>query len=223
MVNGFNVSNSTEAIEALVPTRYARRLAERRETEEIRQLSNFGLTVGCVFTLLGGFIWFCVVSRMDWFWWGMMVVGMVLLFLGTVLPQSLHWPNKLWMGLAHLQGQLMMSILLTLVYFGLIWPLGLWERVKRGGTHPFHSWDVAVPPLKSACEALPESSMRGSVDSPLATKSRSVFGLFAETLKFFAQRGHYMMLPILLVLLLLGLILFFVQTSALAPFIYTVA
>jgi hypothetical protein len=41
-------------------------------------------------------------------------------------------------------------------------------------------------------------------------------------LSFFAQRGHYLLLPVLLFLLLLGLILFFVQTSALAPFIYTI-
>ena len=223
MKSGLNDLISTEISRALIPTRYARRLAERRELEEIRQLANFGLTLGCVFSLLGGFIWFCVVSRIDWFWWGMMTSGLVLMFLGTVLPQSLYWPQRLWMGLAHLQGQFMMNILLTIVYFLMLWPLGIWERRKRGGTHPFYSWKDSAPLLKSGWEELPESSRSAVPDAPLKTGSRSLIGLFAEALRFFTERGHYLLLPILLILLLLGLILFFVQTSALAPLIYTVA
>ena len=222
MPNGFNVLNSTEANHVLTRSRYLRRLDERRETDEVRQLTNFGLTIGWLFTLLGGFCWFCVISQIDWFWRGMMTTGLLLLCLGTVLPQSLYWPRRLWMGLAHLQGRLVMTVLLTVVYFVLISPLGWWERRRRGGAHPFQSWDETAPTLTTGWEALPQTSPDSIASDPQRTGSRSLIALFAETLTFFAERGHYMLLPVLLFLLLLGLILFFVQTSALAPFIYTI-
>jgi hypothetical protein len=40
-------------------------------------------------------------------------------------------------------------------------------------------------------------------------------------LVFFARRGHYLFIPVLVFLLILGLVMFFAQTSSLAPFIYT--
>ena len=222
MPNGFNALNSTEANPVLTQTRYLRRLNERRETDEIRQLTNFGLTIGWLFTLLGGFCWFCVISQIDWFWQSMMTAGLFLLFLGTVLPQLLYWPHRLWMGLAHLQGRLVMTVLLTFVYFGLMSPLGSWERRRRGGAHPFHSWNITLPALTTGWEALPQTTPDSFAGEAKRAGSRSLISLFAETLIFFAERGHYLLLPVLLFLLLLGLILFFVQTSALAPFIYTI-
>jgi hypothetical protein len=42
-----------------------------------------------------------------------------------------------------------------------------------------------------------------------------------NVLQFFARRGHYVFLPTLLILLALSVVLFFVKSSALAPFIYT--
>ena len=222
MPYGFNALNSTEANPVLTQTRYLRRLNERRETDEIRQLTNFGLTIGWLFTLLGGFCWFCVISQIDWFWRIVMTAGLLLLFLGTVLPQSLYWPHRLWMGLAHLQGRLVMTVLLTVVYFGLMSPLGWWERRRRGGSQPFHSWDKTPPTRTTGWEALPQTTADSIAREAKRSGSRSLTSLFVETLTFFAERGHYLLLPVLLFLLLLGLILFFVQTSALAPFIYTI-
>jgi Family of unknown function (DUF5989)/Saxitoxin biosynthesis operon protein SxtJ len=219
---GFNALNSTEANPVLTRSRYLRRLDERRETDEIRQLTNFGLTIGWLFTLLGGFCWFCVISQFDWFWRMMMIKGLMMLCLGTVLPQLLYWPHRLWMGLAHLQGRLVMTILLTVVYFGLISPLGWLERRRRSGSHPFHSWDETPPTLATGWEALKETPADRIAYDAQRKGSRSLISLFAETMVFFAERGHYLLLPVLLFLLLLGLILFFVQTSALAPFIYTI-
>ncbi len=222
MPNGFNALNSTEANQVLTRSRYLRRLDERRETDEFRQLTNFGLTIGWLFTLLGGFCWFCVISQIDWFWRMMMTAGLVLLFLGTVLPQLLYWPRRLWMGLAHLQGRLVMTVLLTVVYFGLMSPLGWWERRRRGGSHPFYSWDTNRPTLTTGWETLPQTTPDSIAGDVQQNGSRSLVSLFAETLMFFAERGHYLLLPVLLLLLMLGMILFFVQTSALAPFIYTI-
>ena len=237
MPNGCNVLNSTDPPEGLRRSPYLNQLAERREREEVRQLTSFGLTMGWLCTLLGGFCWFCVISQIDWFWRALMTSGLLLLVLGTVLPQALAKPHRLWMGLAHLQGRLVMTVLLTVVYVVMIVPLGWYQRRRQGGGHPFYRWDPTQPAQTQPSQNQPSQNLPAgttawetlspSESSPTTTRrrtgrTRSLVSLLAETLSFFAQRGHYLLLPVLLFLLLLGLILFFVQTSALAPFIYTI-
>ena len=43
---------------------------------------------------------------------------------------------------------------------------------------------------------------------------------FLHAIEFFVSRGHYLLLSTLVILVALGLVLFFVKTSALAPLIY---
>ena len=43
-----------------------------------------------------------------------------------------------------------------------------------------------------------------------------------ELLAFFIQRKRYWLIPLVILLLVIGLVLIFAQTSALAPFIYTI-
>ena len=38
---------------------------------------------------------------------------------------------------------------------------------------------------------------------------------------YFIRNGHFVLVPVVVFLLLAGLVLFFVKSSALAPFIYT--
>ena len=61
-----------------------------------------------------------------------------------------------------------------------------------------------------------------ATDSPLVQVRARLPWLLIGSLRFFADRGHYLLLPVLMALLTLGLLLFFVQGSVLAPFIYTI-
>lgn len=222
MHSGYNASNSTETRLTTSAFPYLRELADRREAEQIRQLTSFGLTIGWLFTLTGGFCWFCVVSQIDWFWHSLLLAGVALILLGTLLPQALEVPHRAWMSLAHLQGRLVMSVVLTIFYLALITPLGWWERRRHRGSSPFHSWQETPPQVITAWEKLPTAEQPETAATYRRRKARSLISLFAETLAFFFRRGHYLLLPILILLLVLGLVLFFVQTSALAPFIYTI-
>jgi hypothetical protein len=49
----------------------------------------------------------------------------------------------------------------------------------------------------------------------------SRMGIAGELLQFFWQRKWWWLTPMILVLLLFGALLIFAQTSAIAPFIYT--
>jgi len=50
----------------------------------------------------------------------------------------------------------------------------------------------------------------------------SKFSIFTELWHFMRLRKKWWLLPIIMIIVLLGLILIFAQTSPLAPFIYTV-
>ena len=50
----------------------------------------------------------------------------------------------------------------------------------------------------------------------------SKLSIFTELWHFMRMRKKWWLLPIILIIVLLGLILIFAQTSPLAPFIYTV-
>jgi len=49
----------------------------------------------------------------------------------------------------------------------------------------------------------------------------SKFGIFRELLAFLWQRKLWWLMPIIIFLVLFGLLLIFTQSSAVAPFIYT--
>jgi hypothetical protein len=195
---------------------YLRDLALRRETAAIRQQTVYGLVMGWVLTLVGGFIFFCVPSRVDRLWAAMLGVGIAHLVAGVVLPQVLAWPERLWIGLARWQGWLVMNVLLTVVYFTLIWPAGYCSRRRTSG---FVSWDGQPPEGKTGWQPIDAVETAESADS--AESRRSLPMLLLGVIAFFIRRGNYLIVPIIILLLVLGLVLYFVQSSALAPFIYT--
>ncbi len=62
------------------------------------------------------------------------VLAILLLIVDMVWPLIFHYPAKLWFGLAHLMGAIVSRILLTVLFFGLVTPLGLLRRL--GGADP---------------------------------------------------------------------------------------
>ncbi len=93
-----------------------------------KALRTFGWQVGVVFLLIGGFL--------AWRWdeVGTLVrtlsgLGGALLVLGFVAPTFLRPVYKVWMGLALVLGFVMSHVLLAVVFFGLVTPIGLVMRL----------------------------------------------------------------------------------------------
>src|SRR5262245_54155170 len=128
---GFAASSSTERQRPNLPpaeapasrrprSGYLHDLALRREAQATRQQSAYGLVMGWILTLVAGFMFCCVPSRLDLLWGALIVVGLAHLALAVILPQALAWPQRAWTAIARWQGRLVMTILLTVAYFGLI-------------------------------------------------------------------------------------------------------
>ena len=206
--------DNTKTIHVLSRPRYLQDLANRREAAEIQRLIAYGLTLGWILTLVAGFLFFCVPSRFDWLWFGLMLLGGFHLAAAVVLPQALTWPERIWMTIARWQGHVVMCLLLSVIYFLLIWPA---HYLSRRQFREFQEWDEPETGRISAWQPIKANDLdqRGSHAS-----YRSLPVLVAGVIGFFFRRGNYVVLPILILLILLGLILFVVQNSVIAPFIY---
>lgn len=99
-------------------------------TKELRQ---FGLLVGCVFAVIG--LWPVVFRSESPRPWAMLL-GSLLIVLGALVPQSLKQVHDGWMKLGHVLGSINTRILLGLVYYLLITPMGLVMRLM--GKDPMH-------------------------------------------------------------------------------------
>lgn len=95
----------------------------RSETKELR---NFGLLVGAIFTVIG--IWPMVIRGEQFRLWAV-AGGSVLIILGIVLPSWLEPIHRGWMWIGHVLGWINTRILLSLVFYGLITPIGLVFRM----------------------------------------------------------------------------------------------
>src|SRR5262245_6949902 len=181
---------------------YLQGLALRREFAAIRRQSVYGLVMGWALTLVAGFLYFCVPSRLDWLWALLMGLGGLHLVAAVLLPQALARPERAWIAMARFQGWLVMTALLTIVYFTLIWPASF---VSRRRTRGFVMWNQSPPQLPTAWEKfeLPE------VEAPTgSSRYRSLALLLAGVVAFFFRRGDYVLLPILVLLIVLGLVLY---------------
>ncbi len=88
----------------------------------LEKLRSFGLTVGGIFALIG--FWPPVVHGVAPRWWAV-VASIFFLLPALVFPGALFWPFKGWMAFGHIMGWINTRILLGLVFYGVVTPLGI--------------------------------------------------------------------------------------------------
>lgn len=92
----------------------------------IKQLRSFGMTVGGVFALIG--IWPVIFRNQDPRWWAIVVAGCLLLP-ALIFPKSLLWIYKGWMAVGHVMGWINTRIILGLVFYAVVTPIGMVRRL----------------------------------------------------------------------------------------------
>lgn len=99
----------------------------------MRDFRQFGLLVGGVFAVIG--LWPVVFRSESPRLWAM-ILGSLLVVLGTIAPQSLKQIHKGWMKVGHILGSINTKIILGIIYYLLITPMGLVMRLL--GKDPMH-------------------------------------------------------------------------------------
>jgi hypothetical protein len=88
-------------------------------------LRRFGFTVGFVILFLG-----CVLLwRQRGAGWPLISIGAVLVLAATLAPLTLKWVYAPWMIVALALGWIVTRILLTIVFFLVVTPVGLLQRL----------------------------------------------------------------------------------------------
>ena len=102
-------------------------------TEEIsniksgkKELRQFGITIAVVLGLLGG--WLLWRGREGYY--PVLITATIFLSLGCIMPLLLKPIHKLWMTLAVLLGWLMTRIILIILFFLVVTPIGLLARLS---------------------------------------------------------------------------------------------
>ena len=89
-----------------------------------KELRNFGFTIGIALGLLGGlFLW-----RGKPYYPYCFIIAAVFLLLGFALPTVLKPFQKLWMTISILMGWLMTRVILIILFYGILTPVGLIAR-----------------------------------------------------------------------------------------------
>jgi hypothetical protein len=90
-----------------------------------RDLRKFGLMVGGVFAILGAlFLWRHKPIGPYFIW-----PGGVLVVLGAIYPRALKWIYIAWMSVAFVLGFIMAHVILTVLFYLVITPIGLLARL----------------------------------------------------------------------------------------------
>ncbi len=98
---------------------------QRLKRVPVPEIRKFGLVVGGVFSALG--IWFLIRHKPSA--WALLGPGLGLVLLGAGWPRALRRIYVVWMSLAILMGLIVSTVLLTVLFFLVMSPLGLLARL----------------------------------------------------------------------------------------------
>jgi hypothetical protein len=189
----------------------------REESRELTQQLVLGYGIGFLLIGSGAYKYFMSVGAWDAFWKAAMWAGGLAVLATLIMPSIWRTPEALIRKVGNWIGHRVFSAILAVLYFVGIWPVGAFLRATKG-SHPIYLWNDQHPAVMEGW-----TQKRLPYDVPAdgsGRTSRRRSSLFT-VLSFFVRRGYFIFVPILLILVSLGIALFFLQTSALAPFIYT--
>ena len=97
-----------------------------QKTATTKQLRSFGLTVGGIFAIIGLWpVWFHGSDLRLW----AVIIAALLIVPALVLPKTLESPYRGWMAVGQILGWINTRIILGLIFYGLVTPIGLIRRL----------------------------------------------------------------------------------------------
>ena len=98
-------------------------MLENKSYTEIKQASerNFGIVFAVFFAIIGFYL---IIKQSDLYIWFFVFYG-IFIFLSFLFPIILKLPNKLWFKLGLFLGSIIAPIIMGLIYFLTVVPIGL--------------------------------------------------------------------------------------------------
>ena len=186
---------------------------------ELTSLIVLGYGLGLILIIFGAFKYLCVIGAYDEFWICSMILGSIIFFMALIKPIFLMPLNNVLKSVGSKIGEILLFTILAICYYIIITPVGYF--LKKFNSGEIANWrDINI---STSCgqwhdKILPiEITDITSYSKQRYKFSRGIFGV----IKFFINNGKFFFIPILIILIAIGVFLFFLQTSIIAPFIYT--
>lgn len=190
-------------------TEYMRELKKRRQLEQTKNSSFCGQLGGVLLIGYGLSGWLKCDREWDILFLGLTAAGAVMLLLGLLIPDVLNGPCKIFMCFGNTIGKIVFSLLLAVVYVVIVFPASLVWRKKRA------EFGFADSGELSRDTGLKQGF--GAWDYEGSQRTGGILRVFG----YFVDRKDYLLLPLIVILVGIGIVLFFVSSSVAAPFIYT--
>ncbi len=122
------------------------KLKRKSSKNYFRAEREFGLLVGLVVMLIGG--WRLYRGHPGAVTTGLLAIGSTLAILGLLIPRALFLPNRLWMGLAKLLSLITTPIILGIIFFLVVMPIGMlkrlfgWDPLRRRAPSAASYWSA---------------------------------------------------------------------------------
>ncbi|MBS1107639.1 MAG: hypothetical protein H6Q91_3141 [Deltaproteobacteria bacterium] len=197
---------------------YLGRLRERTAFLALKRQIVLGLAGGWLLLLLGGFRHLYVATAREATSFALIAAGATLFAVGLVRPQGLAVVERAIRAATGWIGKGILLAFLSLTYFLIITPVGVAWRALRG-SDPFYAWTGEAPAVTQGW--VPKSVVDDRRSASSEAAMRPLSSQLFVVIGYFVRNGHFVLVPVVVFLLLAGLVLFFVKSSALAPFIYT--
>lgn len=193
-------------------TNYMKKRKVRLEEEKIEDSSLFGQIAGTILMLIGFLRWMVSYNNISYLWMILFMFGIFLFIAGVLIPQCIAWLYDGMRFIGNKVGCIIFSVMLFAVYSIFIIPTGYFIRSRRND-YMYVLWDEEFKG-KEISVFFPRKEY----------KKLEEIGIRGETFKliqYLIINGKIIFLPVVIILLILGIILFFVSSSIFAPFIYT--
>ena len=128
-----------------------------KQAASMKELRSFGLLVGGVFSVIG--LWPMVIHGTSLRLWAVGVGGL-LIASGGLVPHVLEPLYKGWMWIGHILGWINTRILLGIVFYGLITPIGIVFRLIGKDTPMRQAFSEESPTYRVTRQPRPRSHMK---------------------------------------------------------------
>ena len=196
------------------PETYHDRLAARTALAELKRHAGFGIAISSILIAWSAWKYYFVVGVNDTLWLAFLILGLAGLVAARAIPSIWTLPERALATVMQHIGHWLFAFVLTFLYFALVTPLGIVARIST--KESFVEWHPDQSTRRASW-----THKEITADGGVRHRRRSLMRSLAAVLLHFHRRRLYFVLPFLAIVLALGLALFFVKGSALAPFIYT--
>ena len=198
----------------MIKNSYLAQREERLKRAERREQLLWGIVLGSLLVIIGSFNYFLVITnaKIDFIWKLMVISGLslfVLVFIDRRIIAGIQKPLKQcgsWLG------EKILKIVLLTAYVFFVIPLG-WTGQRIRKHRIFYSWDDEKSKIRPLWE---KKKIAGYSREKILISVYPVYIIY-----FMVRNKAYIVIPLVIVLLLVAMFVFFAQTPVIAPFVYT--